>query len=196
MKRRWQKHSASAKKRMNFDVKLYVRHMPRILLQMHCAHVVALHGTALCLQEAKQQEEQRAAEEKAQAALEACKETLETLRKFSPVTPDNLESAKRVVMNRHEGELRSSSYWTKLMSGIQEESIPLKGPLSVTDFNAVVNAITVKDLQLSLECFGIDDSELYTAIGRTVVPEGYVPDDEIVKASPMAGMGRGGALMG
>jgi predicted Zn-dependent peptidase len=137
-----------------------------------------------------------ASKEKAQAALEACKETLETLRKFSPVTPDNLESAKRVVMNRHEGELRSSSYWTKLMSGIQEESIPLKGPLSVTDFNAVVNAITVKDLQLSLECFGIDDSELYTAIGRTVVPEGYVPDDEIVKASLMAGMGRGGALMG
>mmetsp|Transcript_6220 Transcript_6220/g.11750 ORF Transcript_6220/g.11750 Transcript_6220/m.11750 type:complete len:1253 (-) Transcript_6220:194-3952(-) len=137
-----------------------------------------------------------ASKEKAQAALEACKETLEALRKSSKVTADNLESAKRVVLNRHDGELRSSSYWTALMSGIQEESIPLKGPLSVTDFNAVVEAITVKDLQLTLECLGLEDDELYTAIGRTVAPEGYVPDNEIVKASPMAGMGRGGALTG
>jgi len=137
-----------------------------------------------------------ASKEKAQAALEACKETLETLRKFSKVTGDNLESSKRVVLNRHEGELRTSAYWTSLMSGIQEESIPLKGPLSVTDFNAVVEAITVKDLQLTLECLGLEDAELYTAIGQTVIPEGYVPDDEIVKASPMAGMGRGGALTG
>jgi predicted Zn-dependent peptidase len=137
-----------------------------------------------------------ASKEKAQAALEACKETLEALRKSNKVTADNLESAKRVVLNRHDGELRSSSYWTALMSGIQEESIPLKGPLSVTDFNAVVEAITVKDLQLTLECLGLEDDELYTAIGRTVAPDGYVPDEEIVKASPMAGMGRGGALTG
>jgi len=91
-----------------------------------------------------------ASKEKAQAALEACKETLEALRTSSRVTADNLESSKRVVLNRHEGELRTSSYWTTLMSGIQEESIPLKGPLSVTDFNAVVEAITVKDLQFTL----------------------------------------------
>jgi len=118
------------------------------------------------------------------------------LRSSQKITADNLESAKRVLINRHSGELRSSSYWTTLMSGIQEESIPLKGPLSVTDYKAVVEAITVKDLQLTLECLGLDDTELYTAIGRTVIPEGYVPDEEIVKASPMAGMGRGGALMG
>lgn len=42
---------------------------------------------------------------------------------------------------------------------------------------------------------GLDDDQLFTAIGRTVQPEGYVPDDDIIKASPMAGMGRGGALM-
>lgn len=137
-----------------------------------------------------------ASKEKAQAALEACKETLDTLRNSSRVTGDNLESAKRVVLNRHEGELRTSAYWTALMSGIQEESIPLKGPLSVTDYNAVVEALTVKDLQLALECLGIDDVELFTAIGRTVAPEGYAPVDDIVKASPLAGMGRGGALTG
>ena len=136
-----------------------------------------------------------ASKENAQKALDACKETLETLRKSNPISPDNLESAKRVVLNRHEGELRTSSYWAMMMSGLQQESIPLKGPLSVTDFHAVVDAITVRDLQLTLETLGLEDKELYTAIGKTVQPEGLV-QDEIVKASPMAGMNRGGALMG
>lgn len=136
-----------------------------------------------------------ASKEKAQKALDACKETLETLRTNNPITPDNLESAKRVVLNRHEGELRTSSYWASMMSGIQEETVPLKGPLSVTDFHAVIESVTARDLQLTLDCMGLKESELYTAIGKTVQPEGLV-DDGIVKANPMAGMGRGGALTG
>lgn len=136
-----------------------------------------------------------ASKEKAQAALEACKETLEALRRSNPISPDNLESAKRVVLNRHEGELRTSSYWATMMSGIQEETIPLKGPLSVTDFHAVIESMTTKDLQLTLDCMGLEEKELYTAIGKTVQPEGLV-DDGIVKASPTAGVGRGGALKG
>ncbi len=136
-----------------------------------------------------------ASKEKAQAALEACKETLEALRASNPISPDNLESAKRVVLNRHEGELRTSQYWASMMSGIQEESTPLKGPLSVTDFHAVIESLTTSDLQLTLDCMGVEDAELYTAIGKTVQPVGLV-DDGIVKASPMAGMGRGGALKG
>jgi len=136
-----------------------------------------------------------ASKEKARAALEACKETLEALRTSNPISPDNLESAKRVVLNRHEGELRTSQYWATMMSGIQEESVPLKGPLSVTDYHAVIESMTTRDLQLTLDCMGLEESELYTAIGKTVQPEGLV-DDGIVKASPMAGMGRGGALKG
>jgi len=135
-----------------------------------------------------------ASKEKAQKALDACKETLEALRTSSPVSVDNLESAKRVVLNRYEGELRASSYWTALMAGLQEESVPLKGPLSVTDYNAVVESITSQDLQLALECLGFQEEELYTAIGRTIQPEGFVPDDDLVSVSPTAGMGRGGAL--
>jgi len=136
-----------------------------------------------------------ASKEKAQAALEACKETLEAMQTSNPISPDNLESAKRVVLNRHEGELRTSQYWATMMSGIQEESVPLKGPLSVTDFHAVIESMTTRDLQLTLDCMGLDEVELYTAIGKTVQPEGLV-DDGIVKASPMAGVGRGGALKG
>ena len=137
-----------------------------------------------------------ASKEKAQKALDACKETLEALRKSSPVSVDNLESAKRVVLNRYEGGLRASAYWTALMAGLQEESVPLKGPLSVTDYNAVVQAITAQDLQLTLECLGFEEDQLYTAIGRTVQPEGFEPDDDIVAGPPVVGLGRGGALIG
>jgi predicted Zn-dependent peptidase len=137
-----------------------------------------------------------ASKEKAQLALEACKETLHALRKSSPITIDNVESAKRVVLNRHEAELRTTAYWTQLMSGIQQESIPLKGPLSVTDFHAVVESLTTRDLQLTLECLSLDEDKLYTAIGKTVLPEGSEVPEEQLSRAPVIGMRRGGALTG
>mmetsp|Transcript_36874 Transcript_36874/g.42058 ORF Transcript_36874/g.42058 Transcript_36874/m.42058 type:complete len:1196 (-) Transcript_36874:266-3853(-) len=136
-----------------------------------------------------------ASKEKAERALEACKETLATLRRSQTITSDNVESAKRVVLNRHEGELRTSAYWAQLMSGLQEESIPLKGPLSVTDFHKVVESITPRDLQLTLETLGIGDDDLYTTIGRTIPPEGVEEtEDELTSLPQTVGMRRGGAL--
>jgi hypothetical protein len=51
--------------------------------------------------------------------MEACKETLDVLSNSQKVSADNLDSAKRVVVNRHEGEMRTTRYWTELMSGLQ-----------------------------------------------------------------------------
>lgn len=139
-----------------------------------------------------------ASKENAQKALDACKETLHSLRKSQPITPDNVESAKRVVLNRHEFQLRTTQYWTEKMSGLQEESIPLKGPLSFTDFQAVVESMTPKDLQLTLESLGLDDDELFTCIGQTVQAEAPADDNEekLVRQAPVIGMRRGGALTG
>jgi len=139
-----------------------------------------------------------ASKEKAQLALDACKETLEALRTSNPVSPDNLESARRVVLHRHQTELRTSRYWTELLSGMQEESIPLKGPYSFTEFEPMVEAITARDLQETLECMGVAEEELYTAIGQTTQVESR--DDEetdgLVREVPVVGMRRGGALRG
>jgi predicted Zn-dependent peptidase len=138
-----------------------------------------------------------ASKENAQKALDACKETLEALRKNSPITQDNLEAAKRVVRNRHEQELHTTRYWAELMGGMQSESIPLKGPFSFTEFVAMVDAITTRDLQLTLETLSLDSDTLYTAIGQTIQPEGSEISDDIVREQPGAiGMKRGGALMG
>ncbi len=140
-----------------------------------------------------------ASKENAQKALDACKETLYNLRKNQPITPDNVESAKRVVLNRHDFELRTTPYWTQFMSGLQEESVPLKGPLAFTDFQAVVEAITPKDLQLTLETLGLEDDQLYTAIGRTIQKVSVSDEeaeDQLVRQAPVIGMRRGKALTG
>jgi predicted Zn-dependent peptidase len=139
-----------------------------------------------------------ASKENARLALDACKETLQALRKSSPISPDNVEAAKRVVLNRFEHDARTCAYWTYLMTGIQDEFIPLKGPLAVTDFKAVVESITCKDLQCTLECLGIDEDKLYTAIGRTILPEGIElsEEEQLSRQSPVIGMRRGGALTG
>jgi predicted Zn-dependent peptidase len=138
-----------------------------------------------------------ASKENALKALDACKETLNNLRKSQQITPDNVESAKRVVLNRHDFELRTTSYWTLFMSGLQEESIPLKGPLAFTDFQAVVEAITPKDLQLTLETLGLEDDQLYTAIGRTIQKASLSTESEeeqLIRQTPVIGMRRGQAL--
>jgi hypothetical protein len=76
----------------------------------------------------------------------------------------------------------------------------LKGPLSVTDFHAVVESITARDLQLTLESvLGPDDLSWYTAIEKTIPPvgsESTALEDEVVRQAPVIGMRRGGALTG
>ena len=94
--------------------------------------------------------------------------TISDLLGSSPITGDNLESAKRVVKNRHEGELQSTRYWADMMSGLQIEGIEKSGPLSVTDFGAMVDAFVVKDLLLVLNSLGLDGGKnLFSCIGRT-----------------------------
>jgi hypothetical protein len=60
--------------------------------------------------------------------------------------------------------------------------------------------MTPKDLQLALETLGLDDNQLYTAIGRTIqthIPESSDDDEEqLVRQAPVIGMRRGGALTG
>jgi len=74
----------------------------------------------------------------------------------------------------------------------------VKGPLSVTDFLKVVESITPRDLQLTLETLGVDDEDLYTAIGQTIPPAGTGEiEDDVVRQAPAAiGSRRGGALTG
>jgi len=124
----------------------------------------------------------------AQRALQACKDTLFDLAGASPITPDNVESAKRVLINRHDGDVRSNQYWVELLQGVQEggphQAVPTKDISCIRDFAKVVNSVTAKDLQFILSTLGVAEDQMHTAIGVS----GQTPP---VAA---AGAGAGGAM--
>jgi len=136
-----------------------------------------------------------ASKEKAQEAMEACKSTINDLLTRSPITPDNLESAKRVVKNRHEGDLQSCRYWTEIMSGLQLEGVPKSGPLSVTDFSAMVDALRVEDLKLALDVLDLKQSNLFSCIGRTTQEGLKVVEAVEGAAEPLVRGGRVGTSL-
>ncbi|CAN0102843.1 unnamed protein product, partial [Laminaria digitata] len=49
--------------------------------------------------------------DKADEAIKACQDTLRDMNGPVPITADNIDSAKRVLINRHEGDLRTNAYW-------------------------------------------------------------------------------------
>ena len=139
----------------------------------------------------------------ANKALKACLETLESIVARGGVGSDNLSSAKRVVINRHEGGLQSLKGYVEALGGLQMDSIPLKGPKCLTEFHKVVEGVTVKDVQVVLkECFDFGSTtKLFTAIGETVIPDNSPSESEsdsdellLTRSSPVIGMKRGGAL--
>eukprot|EP00612_Vaucheria_litorea_P006165 CAMPEP_0171474386 /NCGR_PEP_ID=MMETSP0946-20130122/2397_1 /TAXON_ID=109269 /ORGANISM="Vaucheria litorea, Strain CCMP2940" /LENGTH=1090 /DNA_ID=CAMNT_0012004313 /DNA_START=171 /DNA_END=3444 /DNA_ORIENTATION=+ len=107
---------------------------------------------------------------KAEAALEACKDTLMKLSTTSPISYDNVENAKRVVLNRHENDERTNQYWCELMGGIQSEAVMVKDISCIRDFSKVLNGVTSKDLQLLLSLMKIDKDGVYTCIGTSGAP--------------------------
>ena len=54
--------------------------------------------------------------------------------------------------------------------------------------------MTIRDLQLTLSCMGLEYVALHNMIGKTVQPKGLV-DDDVVKTSPMVGMWQGDVLV-
>ncbi len=103
---------------------------------------------------------------KAEAALQACKGALCDLSSSRPMSFDNVEGAKRVLINRHESGTRTLQYWVELMSGLQGPTVPSKDISCINDFVSVVNSVTLKDLQLLLATsFCTNQDDMFSCIG-------------------------------
>jgi len=135
-----------------------------------------------------------ASPENAPQVLYACLETFEELKTDSPISHDNLDSAKKVIVNKHNNEAQLNRYWTDLMSGIQLDALPAKDINFVRDFLPLVQSITVKDLQLVLGTIELDESKICTClaisettggmaggVGREEGMEGGVPVPQHIK---------------
>eukprot|EP00903_Cladosiphon_okamuranus_P006624 g6470.t1 len=103
--------------------------------------------------------------DKVDEAIKACQDTLRDMSGPVPITADNIESAKRVLINRHEGDLRTNAYWCDLLSGLQMDSLPDKDLSCVNDFVSVVNAVTAQDLQVALKGLTTDRAQMFTCAG-------------------------------
>ena len=104
----------------------------------------------------------------AKKALLACRQTLKNMRDgSSPITRDNLESARRVVINKHSNELASNRYWCEQLTGVALDAMPRKDISCVRDFVQLAEAITVADLQRVLQVLDTDDADTYGCLGTS-----------------------------
>jgi len=120
--------------------------------------------------------------EQAQAALEACKETLTAARSWDPITRDNVQSAAYELVSKHQGALQTNRYWVDLMSGLQLDAVADKTVDYVRDFVPLVKSIQVNDVQEMLECLSVEEEGMWSCIGSSGhtssgVAGGLVDDD-------------------
>ena len=105
--------------------------------------------------------------EQAQAALDACKETLQAARTWDPITENNLQSAAYELVSKHQGALQTNRYWVDLMSGLQLDGMPDKTVDYIRDFVPLVNSIRVSDVQAMLENLSVDEQDIWSCIGSS-----------------------------
>jgi len=106
----------------------------------------------------------------AEKALAACRETLQGLVAGAPPTPDNLEAARRVLINRHAAELASNTYWCERLTGTTFRSVPQKTLAGLRDYAALAEAVTAKDLAVILKLLDTSDDKIHTCIARSGKP--------------------------
>ena len=99
--------------------------------------------------------------------MEACRETLQGLDGSQPPTADNLEAARRVLINRHLAELTSNKYWCEQLTGTTMDALPNKKLVGIQDYTKLAEAVTVKDLQVILKLVHTSDDQIHTCIGTS-----------------------------
>ena len=101
------------------------------------------------------------------AAVQACKEALESLRGTFGVMGDSVQSAKRSILNRFRGESLTNKFWVENLSGTQLESMPLKTLRSIAEFENVLSGVTAQDVQLLVEAMNFTEDNMTTCVGIT-----------------------------
>lgn len=102
-----------------------------------------------------------------QEAIRACKEALQSLRGSFGVMGDSVQSAKRTILNKFRGESVTNRFWVENLSGTQLDYIPYKGLSSISEFESVISGVTLQDIQMLVEAFQFDESNMTSCVGIT-----------------------------
>lgn len=82
---------------------------------------------------------------------------------------DSIQGAKRTIVNRFKAETSTNRFWIENLSGTQFDHIPYKSLRNIEEFESVVNAVNVQDLQMLVELFNFDDSNMTSCVGITAL---------------------------
>jgi hypothetical protein len=104
---------------------------------------------------------------KVQEAVRACKEALTSLKGAFGVMGDSVQSAKRTILNKFRSESVTNKFWVENLSGVQLESIPNKSLKSISEFETVLNSITVQDVQMLVDVFRFEEDNMTVCVGVT-----------------------------
>ncbi|KNA06757.1 hypothetical protein SOVF_178050 [Spinacia oleracea] len=102
--------------------------------------------------------------EKVHRAVDACKNVIRGLHS-NPITPRELERAKRTLLMKHEAEIKSNAYWLGLLAHLQAASVPRKDLSCIKDLTFLYEASTIEDVYLAYEQLKVDENSLYSCIG-------------------------------
>ncbi|DBA67043.1 TPA: hypothetical protein ACH3X2_001377 [Trebouxia sp. C0005] len=101
---------------------------------------------------------------KIQEAMDA---SLRVLRHMltDKVTAREVLRARRTVLTRHETDLKDNMYWLGLLTHLQRDDVPGKRVEVLRDLVAMYEAATADDIYEALQCFNLDDNNVFTCIG-------------------------------
>ena len=101
------------------------------------------------------------------AAVQACKEALDSLRGTFGVMGDSVQSAKRTILNRFRVESMTNKFWVENLSGTQLEAVPLKTLRCISEFENALSSVTAQDVQQLVEVMGFTEDNMTTCVGIT-----------------------------
>ena len=95
-----------------------------------------------------------------QAALQACREALTSLKGSHGIMGDSIQSAKRILSNKLHSDLFTTKAWVEKLSGIQSIiAIPGRDLNSIVDYERILQSITLQDIQLLIELFHFENND-------------------------------------
>ncbi|PFH32691.1 hypothetical protein BESB_013030 [Besnoitia besnoiti] len=109
-----------------------------------------------------------------EAVLQVARMALRDLATIRPLQSYQLESAKKQIISRHAHDRKLARYWMELLVGLQLDDLPRKNLAYIRDLTAVVESVTLEDLQEIFESFGLRDGDLWEGVGTSgPVPPGH-----------------------
>jgi predicted Zn-dependent peptidase len=98
-----------------------------------------------------------------QAAVTACKESLDSLAGDAFSLADSVQSTKRTLRSRFLAESATNKFWIEQLSGTQLLEAPYKSVRCIAEYEKILAAVTVTDVVQLISLIALDDDNTMTS---------------------------------